>query len=40
VLAGTRLTGRVNERMLRGLFALLLIGISGYLIARNAGDLG
>ncbi len=36
VLGGTRLTGRVNERPLRGLFALMLIGISGYLIVRNA----
>jgi len=35
VLAGTRLTGRMKERVLRGLFALMLIAISGYLIARN-----
>lgn len=40
VLGGTRLTGHVNERPLRGLFALMLIGISGYLIARNASYFG
>jgi hypothetical protein len=35
-LAGTRLHGRLPEQRLRRLFALLLVAVAAFLLARNA----
>jgi uncharacterized protein len=36
-VAGTRLHGRLPDELLRRLFALLLVGLAVFLIAKNAG---
>ena len=36
-LAGTRLHGQLPEPLLRRLFALLLVGVAAFVVAKNAG---
>ena len=36
-VAGTRLHGQIPEPLLRRLFALLLVGVAAFVVAKNAG---
>jgi uncharacterized membrane protein YfcA len=36
-VAGTRLHGQIPEPLLRRLFALLLVAVAAFVIAKNAG---